>query len=247
MDFVNEKVLENVKYEAYPYPHTIIDNFLKPEMLHDILASINNLQDHDAQDRFISKDSPNNHNKYAWNSNYGKYLERIFIELNSPEFIKHVENITGIKGLITNDIGLLGAGIHRIRKGGFLQFHTDFNSYHNHYGKLDRRINLLIYMNPDWKEEYNGMLCMCDKEKNECVKKISPILNRCVIFNTSNKSIHGHPELLNVPDNVCRQSIAVYYYTKNENGVYDFEGDEEHRTIWYYNIKPMGPEIPKVL
>jgi len=114
---------------------------------------------------------------------------------------------------------------------------------HPQYGKLDRRINLLVYMNPDWKEEYNGMLSLCDKEKGICVKKILPILNRCVIFNTSNKSIHGHPEPLTVPDNIYRQSIAVYYYTKNENLIYDFEGDTEHCTLWYPNISTENPLI----
>ena len=88
-------------------------------------------------------------------------------------------------------------------------------------------------MNPEWKEEYNGHLYLCDKEKQLAIKKIAPILNRCVIFNTSNKSIHGHPEILNTPNNICRQSIAIYYYTKNINGEKDFEGDNEHSTIWY--------------
>jgi len=92
-------------------------------------------------------------------------------------------------------------------------------------------------MNPEWKEEYNGSLCLCDKEKNVCVKKILPILNRCVIFNTTNKSIHGHPEKLNTPENIRRQSISVYYYTKNRNNEFDFEGDTEHNTIWYKNIQ----------
>jgi len=106
--------------------------------------------------------------------------------------------------------------------------HTDFNSIDNpKYGKLDRRLNLLIYMNPDWKEEYNGHLNIGYKHS------VSPILNRCVIFNTSSKSWHGHPVPLNVPDGRCRQSIAFYYYTKNVNGVTDFEGRElSDRTTW---------------
>jgi len=237
MEFINEKVLENIKYENYPFPYTVIDNFIQTDKLDNILVHINNLKDNEAQSKFINPNSPYEFNKYAFNTNYGDYLKKIFIELNSAPFIKHLENITGIKELITNDIHLHGAGIHRIKKGGYLQLHTDFNSYHNHYGKLDRRINLLIYMNPDWKEEYNGNLCICDKEKQICFKKISPLLNRCVIFNTSNKSIHGHPEILNVPDHICRHSIAVYYYTKNNNGQYDFEGDVEHCTVWYPDIK----------
>jgi len=237
MNFINEDNLrDNINYERYPFPHTIIDNFLKNDVLDNVLLNINNLKDEHADCKFINPSSPYEYNKYAFFLNYGDYLKNLFIELNSPEFIKYLEKITGIENIITNDITLNGAGIHRIKNGGYLQLHTDFNSYSNLYGKLDRRINLLIYMNPEWKEEYKGELCMCDKEKNICVKKILPILNRCVIFNTSNKSIHGHPEKLNTPENICRQSIAVYYYTKNTNNQHDFEGDAQHSTIWYPNI-----------
>jgi Rps23 Pro-64 3,4-dihydroxylase Tpa1-like proline 4-hydroxylase len=236
MNFINEDNLRNVSYDNYPFPHTIIDNFLKNDVLDNVLLNINNLKDEDANSKCINPWCGYEYNKYAFSLNYGDYLKNLFIELNSPEFIKYLEKITGIENLITNDITLQGAGIHRIKNGGYLQLHTDFNSYHNHYGKLDRRINLLIYMNPEWKEEYKGELCICDKEKNICVKKILPILNKCVIFNTSNKSIHGHPEKLNTPENISRNSIAVYYYTKNTNNQYDFEGDAEHSTIWYPNI-----------
>jgi Rps23 Pro-64 3,4-dihydroxylase Tpa1-like proline 4-hydroxylase len=237
MEFVRESSLENVTYETYPFPHTVIDNFFKTDKLEGLLSNINSLKDEDAETKFINPYSPYEFNKFAYNTNYGDHLKKIFAELNSSEFITKLETITGIKDIIRNDTTLIGAGIHRIKNGGFLQLHTDFNSYHNHYGKLDRRINLIIYMNPDWKEEYNGSLCLCDKEKNTCSKKILPILNRCVILNTSNKSIHGHPERLNVPENVYRNSIAVYYYTKNNHGDLDFEGDPEHSTLWFPNIK----------
>lgn len=231
MEFVN---IKNNIYESYPFPHVIIDDFLKKDKLDELLLHINNLKDEDAESKFINPANPFEFNKYAFNTNYGDYITKLFIELNSIEFIKYLENLTGIKGLIANDITLRGAGIHRIKKGGYLHLHTDFNSYYNNRNeKLDRRINLLIYMNPEWKEEYNGHLYLCDKEKQLAIKKIAPILNRCVIFNTSNKSIHGHPEILNTPNNICRQSIAIYYYTKNINGEKDFEGDNEHSTIWY--------------
>jgi Rps23 Pro-64 3,4-dihydroxylase Tpa1-like proline 4-hydroxylase len=234
MKFLN---IKNNVYKSYPFPHVIIDDFLKKDKLDELLSQINNLKDEDAESKFINPENVYEFNKYAFNTNYGDYIKKLFIELNSTDFIKYLENLTGIKGLIANDITLRGAGVHRIKKYGYLQLHTDFNSYYNNRNeKLDRRINLLIYMNPDWKEEYKGDLWLCDKENNWFIKKISPILNRCVIFNTSNKSIHGHPELLNTPDNICRQSIAVYYYTKNINGDKDFEGDVEHSTIWYSRL-----------
>ena len=237
--FINmDKFNNRLKCIPYPFPHVVIDGFLQSETLPKILSEVNKLQDADAQSKYIDPSSPYEFNKYAFNSNYGSYLRQLFVELNSPDFIRHIERITGVKNIICNELSLHGAGIHRIKSKGFLQLHTDFNTYHSKKGMLDRRINLLIYLNPDWKAEYKGELCLCDKNTNMCAKKIEPILNRCVIFNTTCSSIHGHPEPLNVPDDVLRQSIAVYYYTENTQGDkdIDFEGEPPRGTTWYPNI-----------
>jgi Rps23 Pro-64 3,4-dihydroxylase Tpa1-like proline 4-hydroxylase len=237
--FVNmEKLHNRVKCVPYPFQHVVIDGFLQSDTLPRILSEVNKLQDVDAQSKYIDPSSPYEFNKYAFNSNYGSYLKQLFVELNSPDFIKHIERITGVNNIICNELSLHGAGIHRIKSKGFLQLHTDFNTYHSKKGMLDRRINMLIYLNPDWKAEYKGELCLCDKNTNMCVKKIEPILNRCVIFNTTSASIHGHPEPLNVPDDIVRQSIAVYYYTENTQGDkdIDFEGEPPRGTTWYPNI-----------
>jgi Rps23 Pro-64 3,4-dihydroxylase Tpa1-like proline 4-hydroxylase len=234
MRFVNISNLTAATYETNPFPHTIIEEFLNPEVVQDVVTQVNQLRDENAQSIFINPTSPYEFNKFAFESNYGDYLKQLFIELNSVEFIQYLENLTGIRNIITNDITLRGAGVHRIKRGGYLQMHTDFNSYDKDGVRLDRRINLLIYLNPDWKEEYGGHLYLCDKEKRVRSKKILPILNRCVIFNTSNKSVHGHPEPLTTSANsIYRHSIAVYYYTKNENGELDFEGDPAHCTTWH--------------
>jgi hypothetical protein len=238
--FVNMEKIHIIllKCLSYPFPHVVIDDFIDSDKLPKILAEVNKLRDADAQTKFIDPTSPYEFNKYAFNSNYGPYLGQLFAELNSPGFIKHIERITGVNNIICNELSLFGAGIHRIKSKGFLQLHTDFNTYHSKNRRLDRRVNLLIYLNPDWKPEYKGQLCLCDINTNTCAKKIDPILNRCVIFNTTSVSIHGHPEPLNVPDNVARQSIAIYYYTENMQGDadVDFEGCATRGTTWYPNI-----------
>ena len=235
MDKLRDSAL---KCAAYPFPHVVIDDFLEKNRLTKILTEVNKLQDADAQSKYIDPESPYEFNKYAFNANYGPYLGRLFAELNSPDFIKHVERITGVQNIICNELSLHGTGVHRIQSKGFLQLHTDFNTYHSKNRRLDRRINLLIYLNPDWKTEYNGQLCLCDANTKMCAKQIEPILNRCVIFNTTCNSIHGHPLPLNAPDNVVRQSIAVYYYTENTQGDrdVDFEGAPPRGTTWYPNI-----------
>ena len=200
---------------------------------------MDNLKDNDTDSLCKQCASTFEFNKFAFeNHPKGSYVSDIFSELTSYPFVRKIEEITGISKLVTNVTKLRGAGIHRINNGGFLNLHTDFNSYnHSELGKLDRRVNLLIYLNEEWRDTYNGHFWICDKKQMRVIKKIAPLSNRCVIFLTSKKSIHGHPIPLTVPNNIRRQSVAIYYYTKNTNGLVDFEGDEEHSTLWYPTLK----------
>ena len=237
--FVNMDKLHNrLKCLPYPFSHVVVDDFLQSDTLPKILTEVNRLRDADAQSKVIDPLYPHEFNKYAFNSNYDTYLKQLFIELNSTDFIKHIERITGVNNIICNELSLHGTGIHRIRSNGFSQLHTDFNTYHSKNRILDRRVNLLIYLNPDWKSDYKGQLCLCDKNTNMCAKKIDPIMNRCVIFNTTNSSIYGMPETLNVPNDGASQYISVYYYTEKTQGdkEVDFEGSPPRGTTWYSNI-----------
>ena len=224
--------LENISYLHTPYPHCIIDNFLDTNIANVLYNNINTIKLETATRKFIVTTSKTEYNKFGFSD---IEILPLAITLTSKEFTEKLEKLTGIPGLIYGDLRLKGAGVHIIKNKGFLKMHTDFNTYgHATHGKLDRRINLLLYMNKDWKSEYKGDLLMYHPDNISEVKRIQPIFNRCVIFNTTNKSIHGHPEPLCFPDdNIYRKSIAVYYYSKNENGKLDFEGDAYHGTLWH--------------
>lgn len=257
--------LKNGYTNTFPFKFKVIDNFFEEKILPPLLFNVNNLDPYKANNIFIGSQFASEelinktislvkgasinpktmlfcgldteHNKFAFNDELGYFLDSIFKYLVCDEFVDYIEELTGIYGLIRNDVNLFGAGIHQIHKGGFLGVHTDFNSYdHKVYGKLDRRVNLLIYLNPNWKDEYNGKLSLCDITNKTVNYKITPLLNRCVIFNTTVNSLHGHPETLNVPDGICRNSIAVYYYTKNNDQDHDFEGYPNRGTV-HYDIK----------
>ena len=228
--------LDNINYLKKPYPHCIIDNFFDKKTANKLHEGINSLKLEDANVKFIDKKSRYEYNKFAF-SKIEKLplpLKNIFIYLNSKEFIAEIEKLTGISDIVYGDYKLKGAGVHMIKDKGFLAMHTDFNSYkHPKFRRLDRRINLLIYMNKDWNSNYKGDLLMYNPNNISEVKRNQPIFNRCVIFNTTNKSVHGHPEPLCFPKkDLYRKSIAVYYYTKNK-GKYDFEGDPKHDTLWH--------------
>ncbi len=246
MNCISEDAMQKLNQSSNEYcnadafPHIIIDNFLKEEYLNAAVEYARSLKLSDANHKNLP---PSKHAqyKYAYDRihKFPNAVREVFEGLNKPDFINVISNLTGISNLIENNTELKGAGIHKITKGGYLKLHTDFNNYKDKkHGLLDRRINILIYLNPDWRKDYGGELWICDKKSKKCVEKVVPILNRCVIFSTTNKSIHGHPERLCIEDaNLHRNSLALYYYTKNKNGKTCFEGDKFHSTIYYNNHK----------
>ena len=121
-----------------------------------------------------------------------------------------LEELTGIEGLIP-DPYYTGGGIHVVANGGHLDIHADFN----HHAKLnlERRINVLIYLNRDWREEWGGSFEVWNDEMTEKVASFVPLFNRMVCFNTGTTTMHGNPEPVNHPDGEPRMSIALYYYT----------------------------------
>ena len=85
--------------------------------------------------------------------------------------------MTGIKGLIP-DPYFMGAGIHKTLNGGFLDIHADFN-LHGHM-KVERRLNVLIYLNPPWQEDWGGSFEVWDKGMTEKKASFAPTENRMV-------------------------------------------------------------------
>ncbi|MBS1774022.1 MAG: 2OG-Fe(II) oxygenase [Bacteroidetes bacterium] len=197
--------------KALPYPHIVIDNFL-PEFFIDKIIQ-----------HFPSKDEATvNHksNTQYLKSGYRPHLLQAnpcsyYISLlNTAPVLEFLEDVTGINGLIP-DPYYEGGGLHQTERNGRLDVHADF-TLHKKTG-LARRVNMLIFLNKDWKPEYGGNLELWDRKMKQKQISISPVYNRCVIFNTDDTSFHGQPEPVNCPPEMSRRSIALYYYTAPEN------------------------------
>ena len=134
---------------------------------------------------------------------------RLLMELNSSLFIRFIEKLSGIEGLIPDPYFAEG-GYNIAGTGGVLGVPADF-SHHDKIG-LERRVNMLFYVNNEWDESYGGALSLYDKNVN-FVKEIFPFGNRVVFFTTSPTSFHGFPKPLKTPKHIYRQSINLYYYT----------------------------------
>jgi Rps23 Pro-64 3,4-dihydroxylase Tpa1-like proline 4-hydroxylase len=207
------KELGERAHEAYatnlPFPHIVIDNFLDTPIIQGILSEVNAVDRSQRYAKFL--DRKTDHNKFAFFPEVvGSDTSRLFYFLNSGPFLAYMEKLTGIDNLIA-DPSYFGGGLHLIETGGFLEVHADFNHLKKY--NLERRINLLLYLNEDWKDEYHGQLELWDRSTMTRAKAVSPIFNRCVVFSTTKESLHGHPEPLATPPGVARRSLALYYYT----------------------------------
>lgn len=208
---------------APPFPHVVIDNFAETWALESVLNEFPS-PEAGGWEHMYDKDQ----NKFASNdtSKLGTVTRHLLQTLNGREILNFLTELTGIEGLVP-DPHLAGGGLHEIRRGGMLRVHADFN-FHRQI-RLDRRINLLLYLNKEWEDAFGGHLELWDTEMKGAQKKIAPIFNRCVIFNTTDNSYHGHPEPLNCPADRTRRSIAMYYYT---NGRPAAEVDAAHGTLF---------------
>ena len=198
------KELAAIYQAGSPFPHVVIDDFLPEAVLEKCLAEFPQEADCDFnrdQERLKSSYNPDT---------LTPALRALFYSFNFRPFIHVLENITSIKGLIP-DPYFLGAGFHEIKQGGHLSIHADFN--HHKPMNLERRINVLIYLNKNWLEEYGEQLELWNETMRQKLHSIVPLFNRCVIFNTSSNSQHGNPEQIRHPLWVSRKSIALYYYT----------------------------------
>jgi len=207
------KKLSDAYARNTPWPHIVIDDFLDPQLLEKVREEAASVRRSEYYEKFV--DRKTDHNKYAYAPDVvGLETSRLVNFLNSGPFVGYLEKLTGIEGLLA-DPSYFGGGLHKITTGGFLEMHTDFNLLKKY--KLERRLNLLLYLNKNWQSSYNGSLELWDRASKTRVKEVPPIFNRCVVFSTTNDSMHGHPLPLATPEGVERMSIALYYYTNTWN------------------------------
>ena len=114
--------------------------------------------------------------------------------LQSEALIMLLHNITGIDGL-ENDPHLHGAGLHYHPAGSRLEMHLDYSIHP--ITKKERRVNLIVYMNKGWKEEWGGHLSLWEGTLERMEKeatRIVPGFNTAALFRTSDISWHGMPD-----------------------------------------------------
>lgn len=205
--------LKNKYQKNSPYPHIVLENFLDEESLNRAFADFDVLNKNEAWINYVHF----NENKKGFNkiNVLPPHLQSVVRQLNSSDFVRFLSDLSGIDNLLVDD-SYEGGGIHQSTTGGFLNIHADF-TVHPHHRNWQRRVNVILYLNKSWPAAWGGDLELWNKEMTVCEVKVAPAFNRCIIFNTNAYSFHGHPEPMTCPSDRYRRSIAIYYYTKEEN------------------------------
>jgi len=217
--------------EALPYRHLVIDNFLTSEgalALNQHFPTIDELKTH----------WKSLNEKKSEGSDFEKFapsFRELKTELFSQKTYDWITQVTGIEEVFITDDSM-GAGLHQGVDGSFLDIHIDFNIHH--IKNVHRRLNLLIYLEQDWKDEYGGHLELWNADMTNCDKIVAPQFNRCVIFETSEISYHGYGKV-SLPADKTRKSFFAYFYTNEREGAAKY-----HDTI--FKARPEEGMVKKV-
>jgi 2OG-Fe(II) oxygenase superfamily len=210
---------------AVPFPYIVIDDFLEPAAAEELAGSFPTFDQ--ALKEGFSFNFVNEQRKIqiSQSAKFPDPIRRLNDAISSPKFLADLQYVTGIQGLFADE-ELSGGGMHLTGSGGRLDVHVDFNRLEER--QIFRRLNILIYLNPKWKEEAGGQIELWDKTVKVCHLSALPVLNRCLIFETSDHSYHGVRPVVGPPE-LVRKSFAAYYYTREAPA--DWNG-ETHSTIF---------------
>jgi Rps23 Pro-64 3,4-dihydroxylase Tpa1-like proline 4-hydroxylase len=217
------------KFFDHPFKHCIIDDAFEYSFAKQCLDAFPPMD----SDLWIKSNDEDIEVKYRTNFKsefeIPEGLVDAFRLLNSAEILKAISEVFDIPKLVP-DPYYTGGGLNVTEKGGLLDVHVDGN-YHDATG-LNRRINVILYLNPDWEESWGGDFGLYNEDGSELIKKIGPVFNRMVIFDTHDKSFHGLPDPLNFPPGRSRKSIILYYYTKEERPSNQNIYKDPHSALW---------------
>jgi hypothetical protein len=197
---------------ADPFPHIVMDGILPDALIRQVREHfpVAKLED----DIVFEIGYGGQHKRQVMPEQCDAFLREFFHFMNSQPMLQFLEGLTGIDALLP-DPYFNGGGLHETTRGGKLGVHADFRIHEQLH--VQRRINLLIYLNETWQDEWKGQLELWNHAMTECRARVSPLWNRCVVFSTDADTWHGHPDELETPDGVSRRSVALYYYTASKN------------------------------
>lgn len=227
--------LRNEFHQAKPFRHVVIDDFLRPEVAEAMLSEFPTVDD---PSKLLNEfGAPNPKSQISDVRSLSKAFVDVDEYIQSQEFLQAMQTITGISDL-RYDPWYYGAGTHENFHGAGLDAHYDFNihpktAYH-------RRLNAIVYLNKDWDPDWKGDIAFHTDPwdlKNDQRKSVDPQFNRCVVFETTERSWHSVTPVDLPPDkrDRSRKSFTIYLYTETRPAE---ETAPEHGTVYVQSNIP---------
>ncbi len=209
MEYLKTKDISNYsdQFQDQEFSHLILDDFLDIDDANKVKEDIERL------DKNILRSYKHFNAKVRSSigrSGLSSSILNLIDHLQSDAFLKELRVLSGKPDLVP-DLNLVQGGVLSYQDGHFVNLHTD-NQTHPFDLGLKTSLSLLVYLNPDWKDEYKGFLEIRDKKNTETIAKIKPSHNRLVIMEANKDSIHGLPEVIDCPETVVRKAIVLWYY-----------------------------------
>lgn len=205
---------------ASPFPHIAMQGVFDLEVLRAINQEFP--QSQNMAGSFTGEIEGGKFTETDW-AKFGPVTQAFVAACNSGPFLHSLTKLTGIEGLIA-DPYLSGGGQHQTARGGRLKVHSDFNVHP--FLNLTRRLNMLVYLNEGWQEEWGGALELWNLDMTRAEVRIPPVMGQVAVFTTSDISFHGLPDPLECPEGTFRRSLAFYYFTA------DGATPEPRSTLW---------------
>ncbi|UNK56866.1 2OG-Fe(II) oxygenase [Pseudoxanthomonas daejeonensis] len=220
--------------QAEPFRHCVIDGFLDDGFAQRLLERFPDFE----RGNHLNEDGhPGGKSTHERMRDQGGEFAILDELVRSREFLAMVGRITGIPDLLYDPM-YFGGGTHENRQGQALDVHIDFN--HHPLTRWHRRLNLIVYLNPGWQPEWGGALELhrdpYDAGVDEVVE-VLPLFNRCVIFETTERSWHGFRRITLPPERAgaTRRSVALYFYTEERPAA---ETGPTHSTVYVDRTLP---------
>jgi hypothetical protein len=221
---------------ADPFPNIVVDNFLQSEVCDRLLREFPPFERGCALNE---RGLPGGKSTCEQVRELGGIFTRIDDIVRSQEFLALIGEISGIEGLLY-DPDYLGGGTHENRSTQDLDPHVDFNFHPRQ--RWHRRLNLIVYLNPEWDEAWGGALELHSdpwRPLENRIKTVAPLHNRCIMFETSERSWHGFRKIAPPADrpNLSRRSFAIYLYSEDRPKE---ETGPPHATVYVPRPLPAG-------